>query len=113
MELRDKIYLCKQDFINILGEKLFTKSKFYVGENSNLNEGKFHGYCNWVWIQSNTHTIPINGLTTEVAIFFEYKNFAKRKSLNNNQRSYIWNFFYTDKELRKLKLEKIQKNKKV
>jgi len=75
-------YLCKKEYVNVLNDTLLTTGKIYeiVGENPSLNE---------FWVKSNSIELPMS---------------------NNKEEGitrWFWDFFYTEKELRKLKLDTI------
>ncbi len=74
-------YLCKEKYENVRNEVLLSEGEFYeiLDYNHILNE---------IWVQSNYLRLPM--------------------SLRATSLRYIWHFFYTDKELRKLKLKRLK-----
>lgn len=76
-------YLCKHKYINVSNERLLNNGDFYEFSEKNHISRE-------IWVQSNSIRLPM--------------------SLRQTSLRYVWDYFYTDKELRKLKLEKITKS---
>lgn len=78
---KDDILICKREFTNIPGTRLLTVNQSY-----RVTSISKHGD---IWIKANTIELPLT---------YDEKRYC------------IWDYFYTDQELRKLKLEKLNEH---
>jgi hypothetical protein len=74
--------LCKHDYTNVVNDKLLTVGKYYL-----IHKYDPDDKLPIVWIGTNTTTVPL--------------------FITRDHNNYVWDIFYTKKELRKLKLIKL------
>lgn len=98
------ILTCKRSFKDYkVGQSYRVESVRFV--KSWYNPGKYKTHKNYSY-----RIIYIEGLSGENQIKYRWGLFTDGYKINNIQGEYIWNYFYTKQEWRKIKLEKLIKN---
>lgn len=90
--------LCKKDYFGISGFQYYEKDNWY---NANIKEANYDMVGKFIEIESIRGTSGIDGTSASNTTI---KNFYFKKQ---GKLNFYDEYFYTQKEMRKLKLEKI------